>query len=154
MAENVLALIRYLTSSSSPLPSLTAGYTTPTTVFFTHLYHTFFMYSFATAKIMYTTLFAFSIVLVWITFGPPAATVHSGNGFWIEQGRGCVAVIVGMIGTLLVPNVVAFLMKTVLNKGMSWFTSPLAPIALYAPPALLGLSFFSLSHRCRLFIIS
>lgn len=140
MAENVLALIRYLASSNSPLPSLTAGYTSPTTVFFTHLYHTFFMYSFATARIMYTTLFAFSIILVWITFGRPAETAHCGNGFWIKQGRGCVAVIMGMIGTLLVPNVVAFLMKTVLNKGMSWFKNPLAPIALYAPPALLGLS--------------
>ena len=140
MAENVLALIRYLTSSNSPLPSLTAGYTTPTTVFFTHIYHTFFVYSFTTAKIMYTTLFASSLLLVWITFGP-GATAQSGSGFWIEQGRGCIAVLAGMIGTLLVPNVVAFLMKTVLDKGMSWFKSPLAPIALYAPPSLLGLSF-------------
>ena len=144
MGENVLALIRHLTSSDSPLPSLTTGYTTPTTVFFNHIFRMFFTYSYATAKVMYTALFLSSFLLVWITFVDPApALKKAGCGFWREQIRGCFAVTAGMLGTLLIPNVIAFIMKNVLDKAMSWFTSPLAAIAFYGPAALLGMSFMS-----------
>jgi FlaA1/EpsC-like NDP-sugar epimerase len=128
MAENVLSLIRDLTSSNSPLPSLTAGYTKPSTVFFSHIYKSFFRYSFTTAKIMYAILLLLSVLLVRVT-----------HASWKEQLRGCFAVLVGMIGALLVPNVVAIIM-TKMDKAMSWYTKPLAPVALYGPAGLLGLS--------------
>jgi hypothetical protein len=41
-------------------------------------------------------------------------------------------------GTLIAPNLVALVMSKGLNKGMSWFSSPFAPILLYAPPTFLG----------------
>lgn len=145
MGENVLALIRHLTSSDSPIPSLTTGYTAPTTVFFSHIFRSFFTYSYTTAKVMYTALFVSSFLLVWVTFVDPApALKKSGFVFWREQIKGCFAVIAGMLGTLLIPNVTAFVMRDVLDKAMSWFTSPLAAIAFYGPTALLGMSIISL----------
>ncbi|KAF8159229.1 hypothetical protein B0H34DRAFT_655155 [Crassisporium funariophilum] len=139
MGENTLALIRYLSSSKSPLPTLTQGYTRPSTVFFAHIGGVFFMYSFATAKIMYSVLFLASLVLVRLTFVDPApALKKAGSGFWREQGKGAVGVLAGMVGTLAVPNLVAVVMKSGLGKGMSWFSDPMAPLGLYGPAALLG----------------
>ena len=144
MAENVLSLIRDLTSSNSPLPSLTAGYTKPTTVFFSHLYKSFFKYSYRSAKIMYATLLVLSVIYVRVTH------VHSTPGrFWTEQLKGCFAVLVATIGALLASNVVAIIM-TKMDKAMSWYTRPLAPVALYAPAGLLG---SSRNHRCLSLLI-
>jgi hypothetical protein len=133
MAENVLSLIRDLTSSNSPLPSLTTGYTKPTTVFFSHLYKSFFKYSFSTAKIMYSALLILCVIFVRVSHS------HSGFGrFWTELLRGCLAVLVGVIGALLVPNVVAIMMMK-MDKAMSWYAKPLAPVVLYGPAGLFGL---------------
>ncbi|KAH9479296.1 Putative endoplasmic reticulum metallopeptidase 1 [Psilocybe cubensis] len=138
MGENTLALLRHLSSNGSPLPALTEGYTRPTTVFFAHVGPTFFMYSFTTAKIMYSVLFLASVILVRWTFVDPAPALKTGHGFWREQIKGLMAVLVGMVGTIAVPNAVAIIMKFALKKSMSWFKSPFAPIGLYGPPALLG----------------
>ena len=139
MGENVLSLMRYLSSAESPLPTLTEGYTRPSTVFFTHIGGAFFMYSFATAKVMYTLLLLASFVIVKITYVDPAPALKKvGDGFWSEQIKGGVAVVFGAIGALLVPNLVAIVMKYILNKGMSWFADPLAPLGLYGPAAILG----------------
>lgn len=88
---------------------------------------------------MYGLLFAFSLFLVRITFMDPAPALKKGHGFWREQRKGAVAVFAGMAGTMIVPNVIALIMREVLNKGMSWFRNELAPIGLYGPAALLGL---------------
>ena len=96
------------------------------------------MYSFSTAKIMYSALLVASFVLVRLTFVDPAPALKAGHGFWREQGKGAIAVTAGVAGTMLLPNVVAVVMRSVLNKGMSWFKNPLAPIGLYGPAALLG----------------
>ncbi|KAF8806834.1 hypothetical protein BYT27DRAFT_7167035 [Phlegmacium glaucopus] len=139
MGENALALIRYLSSSDSPLPTLTEGYTRPSTVFFAHMGGFFVMYSFATAKVMYSLLFLASFALVRFTYVDPAPALKKvGDGFWSEQIKGGIAVVFGAIGTVLVPNIVAVVMKYALNKGMSWFTSPFAPLVLYGPAAVLG----------------
>jgi len=138
MGENSLALIQYLSSEGSPLSTLTEGYAPPTTVFFAHVGRTFFMYSFATAKIIYAVLFAVSFGLVRLTFVDPAPALKKRNGFWKEQIKGGVAVSAGMLGTIVVPNLVALLMKYGLKKGMSWFNGPLVPIGLYGPAAVLG----------------
>lgn len=138
MGENTLALLKYLSSKKSPIAGLTNGYTKPTTVFFAHVGPSFFKYSFTTAKIMYGLLFAFSLLLVRITFVDPAPALKRGHGFWHEQRKGVVAVFAGMAGTMIAPNLIALIMREVLNKGMSWFKNELAPIGLYGPAALLG----------------
>ena len=151
MGENVLSLMRYLSSAGSPLPTLTEGYTRPSTVFFTHIGGFFFMYSFATAKVMYTLLFLVSYALVRFTYVDPApALKKAGDGFWREQIKGGVAVVFGAIGALLVPNLVAVVMRHVLNKGMSWFASPLAPLGLYGPAAALGRMMINLFEENQL----
>ncbi|KAG6901677.1 hypothetical protein C0995_009232 [Termitomyces sp. Mi166 len=132
MAENTLALLRYLSAKGSPIPTLTT-YTRPTTVFYSYLGH-FFIYSFTTAKIIYTSLFLASIIFVASTYQNPTP----GGTFWSGQARGAIAVVAGLMGTLLVPNVVAFLLRYVLGKGMSWFANEYSAIVLYAPAALLG----------------
>jgi hypothetical protein len=131
MAENTLALLQFLSSDESPLPNLTAGYTRPSTVYFT-LFGKFYMYSFKTARMMYLALFTASLLLVRVT-GPSKA-----NGERAGWTRGLVAVTAAVAGTVVVPNVVALVMSKVLNKAMSWFSSPFASIILYAPPTLLG----------------
>ncbi|KAG6846676.1 hypothetical protein H0H93_012487 [Arthromyces matolae] len=132
MAENVLALLHYLSEEGSPIPDLTT-YTPPTTVFFSYLGH-FFIYSFTTAKILYTALFTASLAFVSLTYKSPVR----GGSNWKALSQGTVAVIVGLFGTLLVPNVVAFLLSYVLGKGMSWFANEYSAIVLYAPAALFG----------------
>lgn len=146
MGENTLALLLHLSADGSPLSSLTEGYTRPTTVFFAHVGPTFFIYSFTTAKILYSVLLLASLVLVRWTFVDPAPALKKGHGFWREQIKGSLAVLAGIVGTIALPNVVAIIMKSVLNRGMSWFRSPFAPIGLYGPPALLG-TVFSLLRR-------
>lgn len=131
MAENALALLQFLSSEESPLPNLTAGYTPPTTVYFT-LFGQFFMYSFKTAKIMYSALFIASLLFVRWTSSSKT------SGERASRTSGMVAVIAAASGALIVPNIVALVMSKGLNKGMSWFSSPFAPIVLYAPPTLLG----------------
>ncbi|KAH6874322.1 hypothetical protein BKA70DRAFT_1350465 [Coprinopsis sp. MPI-PUGE-AT-0042] len=134
MAENTLALIQYLTSSSSPLPELAAGYAKPRTVYMGYLGQMFIQYSFTTAKLMYAALFAAVVVYARSSYTP----AKRGESFWTVQVQGAVAVSTAIVASVLVPNLVALLMRFVLKKSLSWFTSPFAPVALYGPAALLG----------------
>ncbi|KAF8682072.1 hypothetical protein AX14_004421 [Amanita brunnescens Koide BX004] len=133
MAENVLALVKYLSSERSPLPTLTEGYTRPSTVYFSHI-GVFITYSFTTGKIMYTALFLATILLV-----------HVGNkklgalGVWRAQAKGVAAVLAGLVGALVVPNLVALVMVNVLGRSMSWFANVFSAILLYGVPTLLGI---------------
>lgn len=149
MGENALALLRYLSSPASPLPSLTSGYKPPTTVFFTNL-SWLIIYSYRTAKIVYTLFFAASLVLVRVIFVDPAPALRRRKGLWREQARGVVAVLVGAGGTLVGANVAAVVMQRVLGKGMSWFSSELSTLALYGPAALTGLAYV---HMYNMYII-
>lgn len=147
MGENALALLFYLSSPVSPIPSLATGYTPPTTVFFSNLW-IFISYSYRTAKIMYTLLFAASVILVRVIYVEPAPALRRGKGVWREQGRGIVAVTSGAVGAIVGANVVAVIMQRVLGSGMSWFSSELSTLALYGPAALTGLSDqFHVAHR-------
>ncbi|EIW75315.1 hypothetical protein CONPUDRAFT_169679 [Coniophora puteana RWD-64-598 SS2] len=140
MAENTLALLDHLSSASSPLPTLTDGYTKPTTVFFSHLGF-FFVYSFATARALYTALFVSSVVLVRIvaTDYAPALRRSTGSSIWHDQMKGVAACVAGAVGAIVGANVVALLMSDlVLGRPLSWFTSERAPVLLYAPAALTG----------------
>lgn len=137
MAENTLALLQYLSSSESPLPSLTAGYSRPTTVYF-QTFSRFWVYSFKTALTLYSLLFAASLVLVKATFVSPAPALKQAPGIIGDNFRGIVAVGSGMVGSLVGVNVVAHIMRSVLHKPLSWFSVELSCLALYGPAALAG----------------
>lgn len=55
-----------------------------------------------------------------------------------ENFRGILAVVSAIVGALVSVNVVAFIMKVVLNKPLSWFSVELSCIGLYGPAALAG----------------
>ena len=133
MGENVLALVKYLSSNRSPLPTLTEGYTLPSTVYFTHI-GVFITYSFATARIMYTALFLATLLLVRFR-----NKKLGGLSVWRTQAKGVTAVLAGLAGGLVVPNAVAFVMANVVGRSMSWFAHESSAILLYGVPTLLGM---------------
>lgn len=137
MADNTLALLKYLTSHESPLPSLDTGYTKPATVFFS-IFGFFFRYSFQTAKITYFVFFITSLAFVKLTYVDPAPALKKGRPMWKEQLRGIAAVTAAPIGALVGANTVAYIMTRVFDKGMSWFSVELSCLVLYLPPALAG----------------
>jgi len=102
------------------------------------------MYTFTTAKILYTFLFAVLLILVRVTFVDPAPALKRAEGFFQKQMKGVVGVAVG-VGAMLISNFVALVVRFVLKKGLSWFSNPFAPLALYGSAALLG-EFFSHPH--------
>jgi len=124
MADNSLALLRFLSSDASPIPRLERGFARPRTVFFSNL-GLFLMYSFTTAKIVYVTLFGASFYLVWTT---------GVKRLWTAFG----AVVSAFVGALIGANVVAFVMTNVLQKGMSWFKAEYFPVILYGPATIVG----------------
>jgi hypothetical protein len=138
MAENTLALLSYLSSDASPLPSLTTGYTRPTTVFFTE-FGRFVQYQFATACLMYGALFSLSLALAWFVHhkrvpGPRSA------GFWRAQWNGVRLILVALGGALIGANGLAAVMHRFLGHNMSWFSSEHSALLLYGPAALTGSS--------------
>lgn len=124
MADNVLALLQYLSSDASPIPGLVDGFSHPRTVFFT-TFHLFFVYSFTTAKILYVSLFSLSLVLLRLA---RVRRVWSGIG----------AVVAAVLGSVVGANVVAFVMQHTLKKPLSWFKAEYHPVLLYGPAAITG----------------
>ncbi|KAF7370093.1 Peptide hydrolase [Mycena sanguinolenta] len=125
MGENTLALIKHLTAEGSAIPKLAQSEHKPMRVVFFGLMSHFFMYRFSTAKVLYGALLAGSLLLT--------------RPVWQGQRRGVLAVMGGLLGSLLTPNIVALLMDRVLGKGMSWFAGGhFAALGLYAPATLLG----------------
>lgn len=142
MADNVHALLLYLSSSESPLPALDFGYTRPSTVFFSHLGY-FFKYSYSTARILYSIFLVASLVLVAFTWQNPAPALRSsgGRGGWIKENlKATGAAGVAFIGALIGVNLVAAVMQYALGRNMSWYAVELSALALYGPAALAGTS--------------
>lgn len=127
MAENSLALLRFLSSDASPIPRLEHGFARPRTVFF-YYFGLFLVYSFTTAKIMYVSLFVASFYLVRAT---------GVKRVWTALG----AVVSAFVGALIGANGVAFVMTNILHKGMSWFRAEYFPVILYGPAAIVGMWF-------------
>jgi len=152
MAENALALLQHLSSSASPLPSLTEGYSRPTTVYFSHLGH-FFVYSFTTAKILYGLLLVASLILVKLTFTDPGPALKKRKSVWAEQVKGSAFIFAGLAGAWITPNIVAAIMRY-MGKGMSWFSKELSPLALYGPPSVLGMPLLHLHWNYLIPIIA
>ncbi|KAJ7509606.1 hypothetical protein B0H11DRAFT_1960274 [Mycena galericulata] len=141
MGENTLALIKHLTAPGSAIPLLQIHAKIQDTVdnpdapkgagrhkrmhmvYFQLLSH-FFLYRFSTAKVLYGLLLAGAI------------------GVTRKQKfvrGGAAAAMIGLAGSVLVPNVVAVVMHRVLGKGMSWFAGGhFAAMGLYVPATLLG----------------
>ncbi|KDQ62015.1 hypothetical protein JAAARDRAFT_190713 [Jaapia argillacea MUCL 33604] len=143
MADNALALLLHLSSKDSNLLSLDAGYTRPRTVYFSFMGF-FFLYSFRTALILYSSLLCLSLGFIYVTFIDPSPALKA-KGFekligkvWWEQVRGLAAYMAGVLGALVGANVVAFLMSKVLRSGMSWFKEEFSCLVLYGPPSLAG----------------
>ncbi|PCH44600.1 hypothetical protein WOLCODRAFT_26882 [Wolfiporia cocos MD-104 SS10] len=137
MGENVLGILRYLSSAESPLPALTEGYTRPTTVFFQYL-GVFVIYSFYTAKILYTALLLTTLLVVNSTHINFAPALRRGTSIVSEQLNGALAVAAAVVGAFAGSNIIALAMVKVLGKGMSWFSSERACVLLYGPAALTG----------------
>ena len=149
MAENTLAILRYLSSDASPLPSMTAGYTRPATVFFSD-FGRFVQYQFSTARLMYGTLFSLSLSLVWFVYRTrvPATRLASqslatAGGFWKAQWNGVRALLVAFGGALICANGLAVIMHRILGRNMSWFASEQSSLLLYGPAAVTGSSLHS-----------
>ncbi|KAJ7736555.1 hypothetical protein DFH07DRAFT_905762 [Mycena maculata] len=126
MGENTLALIKHLTAPGSAIPTLSSNTNAARMhmVYFGLLSH-FFMYRFATAKALYGAMLAGALVLT--------------RAQWTGQARGVLAVLGGIGGALMVPNIVALVTVHGLGRGMSWFAGGhFAAIGLYGPAALLG----------------
>jgi hypothetical protein len=150
MAENVIAILRYLSSDASPLPSLTAGYTRPTTVFFSD-FGRFIQYQFSTALLMYGTLFSLSVSLAWFVHrervpgsrsGSRSPAGASASGFWMTQWNGVRALLFAFGGALICANGLAVIMHRVVGRNMSWFAVEHSALLLYGPAALTGSSLY------------
>ena len=146
MAENTLAILRYLSSDASPLPSMTAGYTRPATVFFSD-FGRFIQYQFSTARLMYGTLFSLSLSLGWLVHRERMPVSHSASqslatagSFLKAQWNGVRALLVAFGGALVCANGLAAVMHRILGRNMSWFASEQSTLLLYGPAALTGLS--------------
>lgn len=137
MAENTLALLQYLSSEESPLPSLSTGYAKPTTVFY-QIFSFFVVYSHKTAMTLYISLLSASLLFVGLTYSPAAPALKHGRGIVVDHLRGVIAIVAAFFGTVISVNVVAVFMNVVLHKPLSWFSVELSCVALYGPPALAG----------------
>lgn len=168
MAENTLALMQFLSSPESPLPTLTTGYTKPTTVFFSILNSIFVQYSFATANALHLVLFVSSVLLVAYkspttttttvsaTAGKTEFTVgHDGDdievkvtevtesisfteNIWVTHLKSIVLIGSSFVAALVGVNFVAFVMVHVINRPLSWYRIESSCLLLYGPAALAG----------------
>ena len=150
MAENALGILQYLSSDASPLPSLTTGYARPATVFFTQ-FGRFFQIKFATARLMYGTLFALSLTLTRSAYRKrvPGASSMS---FFAEHLGGARALLVAFVGALIGANGLAAVMHRVLGRAMSWFSSKHSAVLLYGPATFGGSSFMLSSSDFPFFL--
>ncbi|KAI0032979.1 hypothetical protein K488DRAFT_48677 [Vararia minispora EC-137] len=141
MAENTLAILKYLSSDESPLPQLTSGYHKPSTIFFSYVSRAFFLYSHNTAIVMYATLAQLSVTFVIWTYKDPAPAIRKRGlvpRVWWAQLRAIVSLCAGFLGAIVAANAHAAVMHRLMGKNMSWFAMELSPLILYGPSALAG----------------
>lgn len=140
MADNTLAILKYLSSDESPLGQLANGFHKPTTVFFS-IVHLFFLYSTETAQMMYATLLVCAVAFTYATYRDPSARPGTtGVSVWAAHGHGIFLLTIGLLGSIIAVNAHAVVMHRVMGKNMSWFATELSPLLLYGPSALAGKS--------------
>ena len=137
MADNTLALLKFLSSEESTLPSLHGRIPgqVPSSVYFAIVGRYFFLYSAATAKAMSLALLLLSSVLARSAL-PPGVSVTD------VVFKGFYAIISAVVGAVIGANIVALCMDRLLHRALSWFSHEAAPVLLFGPPALAG----ELSH--------
>jgi hypothetical protein len=128
MGENVLALVRYMTSSSSPLPRM-RKHSPPNATYMSFLGRYFVTWSSETSALMYGTFFYGSLVVVATLLPAWSVRVYCAS---------VLGVVGGLVGAIVGANVVALIMTVVLRKGMTWFAFKWSPMVLYGLPALTG----------------
>ena len=87
---------------------------------------------------LYASLLGVSFLLVKLTCPTPPSAAKQPPSFVINHLMGTLVTIGCFVGALISANVVAFVMDSVLNKPLSWFSKELSCVALYVPPALAG----------------
>ena len=142
MADNTLALLKFLSSKESTLPLLHGRIPgqIPSSVYFSIVGKIFFLYSATTAEAMSLILLLMSAVLARIT-------LPLGVGVTDVVFKGFYAIVSAVVGAVVGANLVALCMDQVLHRALSWFSNEAAPLLLFGPPALAG----ELSHLSGLF---
>ncbi len=111
---------------------------------------TVIVYSGTTARIMYTLWAVFCIGMVWA--GSPAKQVASSTekkgqevklappsvSYASLVGRSGLHLLFTLVLAILYSNMLAFIMRTVLGRQLTWFAGIWRPVGLYAWPTLLG----------------
>ena len=163
MGDNTLALVRYLSSEESPLPTLTTGYLKPTTVFFSFLGVYFIRYSFATANAMHFVFLAANMALIsltsssvrtvrvkkdkqtikstnngFVSVSESSEIVTEGGNVWSDVLKGALVIVLGFASALISVHIVALVMVHLFNRPLSWFRYEASCLLLYGPPALFG----------------
>lgn len=123
----------------------------PDVVFYSLFASMVIVYSGTTARIMYTVWAFICIGMVWA--GSPKAAVSSNQsekGKSIKDsetqsishaslvGRSVLHLLFTLILSILYSNILAFVMRTVLGRQLTWFAGEWRPVGLYAWPTLLG----------------
>ncbi|KAG8762494.1 hypothetical protein FRC12_009013 [Ceratobasidium sp. 428] len=121
MGDNTLALLTYLSSSDSPLPTLQT-YTPPTTAYFSLLSRYFFSYTFSTAERLYAATLLLSLPLLKLSR---------------LQMQFLVGVPLSLVVGAVSANLAALGMK-MSGNGMSWYAGERRCLVLYTPAALIG----------------
>ncbi|CCA75676.1 hypothetical protein PIIN_09666, partial [Serendipita indica DSM 11827] len=145
----------YATTSSSPFAKDNRGgqqhSRRPDLVFFSLFGWKPFVYSGTTARIMYTLWSVLCTWIVWTSRGEETVPSSSdknqagsakpmSTATFIRLMLGSIAhVLLSLVRALAYANVVAFIMRSVLNAQLSWFSNELRPIGLYAWPVVLAL---------------
>lgn len=127
MGENTMALLKHLSAETTDLTKIERS---SSTVYFSAFGgYAFFMYSKTTALQLYLTMFVVAMTLV-------SRKVNSSNrkvyvlSFFASIGS--------FLASIIVPNLAAFVTATVLQKPLSWYRHEALPLALFAPPSLVG----------------
>lgn len=151
MAENTLSLLTHLsTSPHSPIPSLlSAGYTKPSTTFFSHI-GMFIVYSFERARVMYAALVLGVVGLIAVTSIGPGRSLSGGKKGSGEKSadggetksktllKAAGTAVLSALGAVVSANAAAVIMDWGLGKGMSWFRNEYFGVVLYGPVAVFG----------------
>ena len=112
----------------------------PPVVFFSLFGKWFLRYSFDTARVLYAGITLATLVL--ITFfetrrpGPNARRIAPVTLYALSL----TAVGISIVGGVFVANTVAFIMRSIMDRQLSWFQQERRCLWLYAPATILGMS--------------
>jgi len=123
----------------------------PDVVFYSLAGLTVIVYSGTTARIMYTLWAVFCIGMVWAGSPAKQGQPDSSQEKKAQEtapaptishaslvGRSVLHLLFTLVLAVVYSNILAFIMRTVLGRQLTWFAGIWRPVGLYAWPALLG----------------